>query len=222
MPDEYVMPGYNLDAFHCPHCGVYAHQTWSYLLTESDCVSIMKDIAGRSFPTATMKATCSRCRKITLWQDTEQVWPLSAVGPRPNEDLEEDIITLYEEARNVGSLSPRSAAALLRLCTEMLVTRLCKEKNINHKDLNDGIARLVDEGLPVTIQQALDTLRVTGNEAVHPGQIYFEDDYETVQSLFEFLNLIAHDRITQPTKVADRFSKLPPAARQGIEDRDAC
>ncbi len=208
MTDKYVMPGYGKNAFHCPHCSVYARQEWSTL----------SDL--RRGPSVEC-STCTHCDGNIQWYSEEQIWPRSAIGPRPNEDLGEDIISLYDEARDVGSLSPRSAAALLRLCAEMLVSRLCQEANINHKDLNDDIAKLVQNGLPVRIQQALDTLRVTGNEAVHPGQIDFEDDSGTVQSLFEFLNLIAHDRITQPKEIADRYSKLPQAKLRGIEDRDA-
>ena len=116
---------------------------------------------------------------------------------------------------------PRSAAALLRLSTEKLVRRLCEEGEITYKDLNAGIAELVKKGLPITIQRALDILRVTGNEAVHPGQIDFEDNSETVMSLFEFLNLIAYDRITQPKRVADHYATLAKAKRERINDRDA-
>ena len=182
------MPGFQDSAFNCPHCGAYAQQNW-FMLRRND-----------GPYTAAYMAICSRCRQETLWYREGQVWPYIAAGPRPNEDLREDIITLYGEARSVASLSPRSAAALLRLSTEMLVRRLCEEGGIAYNDLNAGIAELVQKGLPITIQKALDILRVTGNEAVHPGQIDFEDNSETVMSLFEFLNLIAYDRITQPKK----------------------
>ena len=145
------------------------------------------------------------------------MWPITLTGPLPNEDLGEDIVPLYNEARAVASQSPRSAAALLRLCTEMLVQRLCEESNIR---LNDGIAQLAQRGLPQQIQQALDTLRVIGNSAVHPGQLDLADDRETVERLFEILNLIANARITLPRTVRDFYDTLPAGQRQAIEARD--
>lgn len=148
------------------------------------------------------------------------MWPVTLTGPLPNEDLGEDIVALYNEARAVASQSPRSAAALLRLCTEMLVRRLCNESNIRWDDLNDGIGQLVQRRLPQEIQQALDTLRVIGNSAVHPGQVDLADDRETVEHLFEILNLIANDRITQPRAVRSLYDKLTPGQRQAIEARD--
>ena len=203
------MPGFRNSAFNCPRCGAYAQQNW-FMLRRDD-----------GPYTAAYMAICSRCSKEALWYRERQVWPHITAGPRPNEDLGEDIVGLYEEARSVASLSPRSAAALLRLSTEMLVRRLCEEGGIIYKDLNGGIAELVKKGLPITIQEALDILRVTGNEAVHPGQIDFEDNSGTVMSLFDFLNLIAHDRITQPRSVADHYATLDKAKRESINDRDA-
>ena len=103
----------------------------------------------------------------------------------------------------------------------MLVQRLCVDEEINYKDdLNAGIAELVKKGLSRQIQQALDTLRVVGNEAIHPGQIDFDDNSETVSVLFRLVNLIANERITPPREIADVYSQLPAAKLQGIEARD--
>ena len=207
MTTPYQMPGFGQDAFNCPHCGAYAHQNWANLLQDG-------------YYTEIRIATCERCREGTIWYKEKQLWPRIAAGPLPSKDLGDEIIALYNEARDVASLSPRSAAALLRLCTEMLVQHLCRESSINYRDLNQGIGELVQLGLPVQMQQALDTLRVVGNDAVHPGQINFDDDSETVMSLFGFLNLIANDRITQPREIENLYSKLPAQKLQGIEDRD--
>jgi hypothetical protein len=49
------------------------------------------------------------------------------------------------------------------------------------KNLNTDIGNLVKEGLSVDIQQALDSLRVIGNESVHPGEL----DLKRIIKLFK-------------------------------------
>ena len=207
---KYVAPAWRLDGFHCPHCSAYAAQNWEEVY-----------IAGQPRPIrGCLLAFCAYCNDWSIWVEEHQVWPVTSTGPLPNEDLGEDIVALYNEARAVASQSPRSAAALLRLCTERLVQRLCKESKVPWTNLNDGIGQLVQQGLSPTIQRSLDTLRVTGNSAVHPGQMDLADDHETVERLFEFLNLIANDRITQPRAVNREYDKLSTGQRQAIEARD--
>ncbi len=208
---KYVAPAWRLDGFHCPHCSAYAEQNWEEVY-----------VAGQPRPIrGCLLAFCAYCNDRSIWVEERQVWPITLTGPLPNEDLGEGIVDLYNEARSVASQSPRSAAALLRLCTEMLVKRLCKESNVPWINLNDGIGQLAQRGLPQQIQQALDTLRVIGNAAVHPGQVDLTDDLETVEGLFEFLNLIANDCITQPRTVDRAYAnKVPVEKRQAIEKRD--
>jgi hypothetical protein len=89
------------------------------------------------------------------------------------------------------------------------------------KNLNDDIRKLVSQGLPVELQQALDTLRVIGNNAVHPGELDLKDGQKTAETLFGALNLIADRMITQKKKVAELFDKLPESARNQIKTRDS-
>lgn len=214
MANEYIAPALDLEAFHCPLCGVYAHQQWEQVYSSDQRDSgVMAVLDWRL-------ASCVHCKRFSVWFEERQVWPISHAGPLPNGDLGEEVVALYNEARSVASLSPRSAAALLRLCTEMLVQRLCKESSLRCGDLNEGIGQLVKQGLPQQIQQSLDALRVIGNGAVHPGQMDLADDRRTVESLFDILNLIANDRITQPKAVESLYAKLPTAQRQSIESRD--
>jgi len=88
-------------------------------------------------------------------------------------------------------------------------------------DLNKAIAKLVDEGLPKKIQQALDVVRVVGNNAVHPGTINLNDDPSVALKLFNLVNMIVDSMITQPRQIEEMFGGLPPTAIAQIQKRDS-
>lgn len=92
--------------------------------------------------------------------------------------------------------------------------------NLPGKDLNIDIGKLVDRGLNPQIQQMLDVLRVTGNSAVHPGQIDV-DSPDVAESLFRLLNLIVELLIAIPEQVRDQYAQLPQGALDSIQKRDA-
>jgi hypothetical protein len=129
-----------------------------------------------------------------------------------------DVKEYYVEARRIVSLSPRSAAALLRVSIEKLVYSILGTKK--GKDLNESIGILVRDGLPTQIQQSLDYLRVIGNSAVHPLDLIDTDDYNTAISLFELVNLVVEDRITNPRKVQSYYDTLPQNVKDKIDERN--
>jgi len=86
--------------------------------------------------------------------------------------------------------------------------------------MDDAIAALVRDGLPVRVQQAFDSLRITGNDAVHPGQINDEDNRDTAGAMFGLLNYIVEQRITQPKELDAIYGTLDESKRQRIEQRD--
>jgi hypothetical protein len=121
----------------------------------------------------------------------------------------------YEEAASICGQSPRGAAALLRLA----IHKLCINLGGKGENLNDDIAALVKEGLPVRIQQALDIARVIGNNAVHPGQIDV-DDAEVVGNLFALLNLISDYMKSMPSRIDKLYKELPEVTKEAIKRRD--
>lgn len=171
-------------------------------------------------------ARCARCKTWSLWamnagaKECHLVFPPKLTAPLPNLDLPDDCKGDYEEARRVLSDSPRAAAALLRLCTEKVCRHLLKIPEGQKADLDKMVARLVKDGLPKSIQQALDSLRVIGNESVHPGTLDLRDDTTTATKLFDLVNLVVENRISEPRKVAEIYGKLPEKKLKGIEDRD--
>jgi hypothetical protein len=151
-----------------------------------------------------------------LWLHDNLLYPAPHLHVECNSDMPDEIRADFNEAREIFFLSPRGAAALLRLA----VQKLCAVLGESGKDINADIASLVTKGLSVQIQQALDIVRVIGNEAVHPGQIDLNDDPATAASLFELVNLIIEERISEPKRRAEMYAKLPASKRDAIAKRD--
>lgn len=173
------------------------------------------------------KATCTHCQRMSFWLEAEHppgsdavdgrmIYPRVQTAPMPHLEMPEAVRNDYEEARSIASESPRGAAALLRLSIQKLTAHLGE----SGKNINDDIGALVKKGLPIEIQQALDIVRVIGNNAVHPGELSEEDVGEVASALFELINQIVEDRIARPKKLAALFDKLPEGARKAIEKRD--
>ncbi len=161
---------------------------------------------------------CQRCQRLALWHKTKMVWPKTNTAPSPNGDLPVDVRADYSEAAQIAHESPRGAAALLRLAVQKLCAHVLQSDSKSTIDKDIGL--LVSRGLPVTIQRALDTVRVIGNEAVHPGELDLRDDTATVNSLFLLINLIAESLITVPLRVTEIYSGLPESKLDGIRARD--
>ena len=161
-------------------------------------------------------AVCSHCDQFSIWLNGSMIYPQAVAVPPANADLDEDIRGDYNEAARILDESPRGSAALIRLSLQ----KLCVQLEQSGKNINDDIAALVEKGLPLMVQQALDIVRVVGNNAVHPGQIDLRDDRETAIRLFELLNLVAEIMITQPMQVEAMYQSLPETAREGVETRD--
>ena len=159
---------------------------------------------------------CYNCNDIAIWIYDGLVWPQQGVASLPNPDLPMDVREDYDEASTILDLSPRGAAALLRLGIQKLCTHLGEPGD----NINDDIASLVGKSLDPRVQQALDVVRVVGNNAVHPGQIDLKDDRATAEKLFGLVNLITEIMISQPKHVASMYDGLPEAARKAIEKRD--
>jgi hypothetical protein len=137
-------------------------------------------------------------------------------GVQPNDDLPDEILRDFEEAREIANASPRGAAALLRLC----IQKLCRHLGEKGEKLDADIATLVRKGLNPFVQKSLDIVRVIGNEAVHPGELDLKDDTETALRLFELVNAIAEQMISHPKAVDEMYKKLPENKRKAIEHRD--
>ena len=159
---------------------------------------------------------CFNCDDISMWIYNGLVYPRRGEAPASNPDLSDEIRRDYDEASSILDLSPRGAAALIRLA----IQKLCKELGQPGDNINHDIGALVAAGLDARIQKALDAVRVIGNNAVHPGQIDLRDDRATAETLFRLVNLIAEKMISEPKHVDEVYATLPQEARTAIEKRD--
>jgi hypothetical protein len=234
--------------FQCPHCKVVAQQNW---FNENKASLIVHDIIDHIFydyrkrshtyqqeavelfikeiekgfsvnyrkfiPSKFSISTCKSCDNISIWISEEIVYPRKISVAMPNEDLSEEIKSLYNEAATIYMDSSKGATALLRLALQMLLKQVGKEG----KNINNDIQELVSEGLSPKIQQALDLLRVVGNNAVHPGEINLDDNSDIALKLFHILNFIADELITKPKELDRLYNEIiPDSTKAHINKRD--
>ena len=159
---------------------------------------------------------CYSCDKCAIWLHDKLIHPPANLHVECNADMPDEIRGDFEEARAIFFTSPRGSAALLRLA----VQKLCAFLGEGGKNIDDDIASLVRKGLPATIQMALDTVRVIGNEAVHPGQIDLKDNPRIAESLFDLLNVIVDETISKPKRIDELYAKLPDSKKAAIAKRD--
>lgn len=160
---------------------------------------------------------CYNCDEVALWIYDRMIFPLRGEALPANPDLPDEISRDYAEASTILELSPRGAAALIRLA----IQKLCIHLGQPGKNINDDIKALVEGGLDPRVQKALDVVRVIGNEAVHPGQIDLRDDRAAAESLFRLLNLVVEKLISEPKHVDEVYASLPKGKLEAIVKRDA-
>lgn len=210
MAIPYQAPSYEIDAFNCPHCHAYANMSWAGARADWN-----RGVGATGVDPVDF-AYCNRCKCWSVWYEDKMIFPEVIGVEDPNEDLPKDVKSDYLEAASILQKSPRGAAALLRLSIQKLCNNLVKGPG----DLNVKIGELVARGLDKKIQQALDVVRVTGNEAVHPGEINIKDNPGIANQLFKLVNVIAQRMITEPEEVEKIYKSLPTNKLKQVEKRD--
>lgn len=235
--------------FNCPHCGAHANQTWFKILLEKGSDSNapqhpqfpdpnsetplnaaqIQVSTGKIFTYGlgqgdrTLQSACNlnvsqcfNCKDFAVWVFQSLLHPPQKSGPAPNADLDADIIHDIEEARSILQLSPRGAAGLLRLALQ----KLCKQLGEPGQHIDTDIKNLVRKGLSADVQKALDTIRIIGNESVHPGTIDIRDDPATAMRLIQLINIIAQQMISNPKAINELYNSLPATKLAAIAHRD--
>lgn len=211
----YIAPEFRASGFHCPHCNVYSHMIW-------DSLNIHASV------TPFIAATCSCCSKLSLWEITQGtsnrpsagslIYPDKCLVPEPHIDMPENVKNDYLEAASIFSKSPRASAALLRLALHKLVIHLGEKGDNINQDIRSLAAR---DLLPRAVIKLADTIRLTGNEALHPGVMLEEDIDLIAGKMFDFLNFIVRNAITEQKEIEHFYNLTPESKRLAAEALDA-
>ena len=217
---DYFPPILGKGEYHCPHCNVYAKQFYGHVHAISNFAwsSIVDQLSkfNEPLPKEWVVTKCQHCEGISVWHNNNMLYPKKILPPPPNPDLTDEIKADYMEAAHILGDSPRAAAALLRLSLQ----KLCVQLGEKGENINTDIKSLVGKGLNPLVQKSLDALRITGNNAVHPGEINLSEEPDRVLKLFDLINFIADKMITEPKEIESFYDQLPSGALDAVEKRD--
>ncbi|WP_461672468.1 DUF4145 domain-containing protein [Priestia megaterium] len=234
--DKYIDPSYRKIKFNCPRCKTLASHRWYKIekskpdprdleIEEID-VSLYRPRATGIIRTQKISfrwrldvSVCQYCEEYIVWHNEDMVYPFKTDLPDSHEDMPPEVKIIYDEAVLVFKHSPRASAALLRLAIETMIP-LLDYYEVEKGNLNTMISKLVARGIPEYIQQSLDTIRIYGNEGIHPGEIVLMDNQDTVSFMFELTNDMVEELITKTKKIKETYSKLPLSKIQAIFKRD--
>lgn len=165
-------------------------------------------------------SVCAKCDVGAVWQikTTRMIFPDSTSAPRPALNMPEDVKIDYMEAADIFSRSPRAAAALLRLALQKLCVHLGEKGEKIDVDIRELAKKHV---LPQMLIKVADTVRLTGNNAVHPGEMSSEDVDHVASKMFFMLNLIVQKGITEPLELEALYQLTPENPRKAAEEKDA-
>lgn len=231
---KYIAPKFLFQSFTCPFCNCVSTMTWKELMLYQEIHPLITDGPLTSF-SGFVSALCHNhfCTNRTIWKVTkfadvtndldqyqelpteaEMIYPTFGLAPPPAEDMPESARIDYNEAALIFKISPRSASALLRLATQKIFIELEKKHNIVHDEskkehLDTIIKSFTNSGiLDQTLNEAANSLRLTGNNAVHPGKLELDHITEITTVLFEFINIIVYELISKPQKINDTYKKI--------------
>jgi hypothetical protein len=203
---------FKANAFHCPHCGIYAKQDWHNVAKGAIFDRGLGFYEG--FIPDLYMSLCSQCGKYALWLNDKIIYPPLSIASWPTEDMPLNVKEDFLEARNIVNSSPKAAAALLRVCLQNLMIHLGE----SGRNMDLDVLSLIKKGLPEKLRDQFRAVRATGVNAVRPGEINSADEVETAVALFNLINMIVESSISQRRKVNLLYTSLPnakPLRRRG-------
>ena len=216
---NYTPPEFEASAFNCPHCGAFAQQEWKGVSSGEMIVvwniirALMKQSVKKREASVLSRqhsvhfANCLSCSAESLWLDGKMLFPDFGGYPPPNNDMPDNVKGIYREAAAIANKSPRAAAALLRL----VLQELCKTLGCKGDNLRKQIERLAESGkVSSDVIKAADIVRLVGNDAVHPDRVGvdIENAPDVAKALFEFINWVAKEAISDPKARREKIAKL--------------
>jgi transcription elongation factor Elf1 len=212
-----IRPPMDVDTrFNCPICSA-----------NSLCDIYYMKVEVTHIETNARMIVCRACGQGSIWRQFDRednynyslrlIDPILSDAPSASDDMPEDVKADYEEACLVVNYSTRAAAALLRLSLQ----KLCRHLGEPGKHIDTDIRSLAKKPeFGERIIKAADTLRIVGNNAVHPGEMNENDIDNICNGLFDLLNLIVDFGITKPKCWDAMYNSLPGKQRKDAEKKD--
>lgn len=214
---NYVKPIFGEKAFNCPHCGAYSTAMWDKYYSHNSFVEKgEKEVEGYRF----YDSLCAHCNRSMIWYVKDKqarIFFPRDVAIAPEENMPDKVREIYEEASMVLRDSPRASCALLRLALQELM-RYLKENidgysGLKIENLNQDIKEVINIGNfhqaeKEMIEEAMNSVRLIGNRAVHPSELDINDNPEIANILFEMINFIVGEIITKPKELQEKLNKL--------------
>lgn len=221
MKKTFEKPEFRKKAFTCPNCLAFSKHDWEFnYVSENDgkFYDSGYNIQVKPGIKELYICKCDNCGYLSFWYDERLCWPMNTSVEPPIDEMPVEIKKLYDEARSIVELSPKGACAILRLALQKLCNSLTNTSE-NGK-IDESIKILVEQGLPKTLQQAFDIVRIVGNEAVHPGTIDLDDNKDIAYTIFQLMNIIVEKVVVEPQKIDELYKLLPEDKIKRIENRD--
>ena len=218
---KYIKPKFREGKFNCPHCHVYAVQTWLFeIILNMKNKESFRTFVGKGYfdeknidmDDRNCLAKCLHCGKLSIWTDKKMIYPATPSAPAPVDDMPKGVKKIYEEARLVEPHSKRAAMVLLRVSLERLMLHLqMKGKTLHEKSKN-----LEKKGVTEEAVRWLLAVKGMGNEAAHIANIDPNDKeiVEKLNKVFTTINLIVTVTITLKNMADDLTKKQPKNANQ--------
>ena len=201
---------------------MFAHQTWINNL-RGELVNVVtlnspNNPSEKLSPSDLFAASkCTYCNKWSIWIEESLVYPAQIIVEDPNDDMPDEVKELYIESAQVLPASPRAAAVLLRLGLQILLGAVGGDG----KNINDDIKKIVALGVDRETQEALDILRIFGNNGGHPGEINLNENPDLVYKMYGLMNRVTDRLITWKNHIDELFESLPEGVKDQIKSRDS-
>ena len=209
MKKTYIASKFEKEAFNCPNCGAFSNHDWTYCYV-NETYGRFNGVVHNSQDEIINKlylCKCQCCGYISFWYNKKLIWPLNSCVELPSVDMPEDIKKLYNEASSIVDLSPKGSCAILRLALQKLCNRLAGQPE--KSKIDGSIKKLVERGLPDSLQKMMDIVRIVGDEAVHPGEINIDDNKDLAIAMFRLINLIIEKIVTEPKEINELYNLMP-------------
>lgn len=216
---KFEIPEFKKEAFNCPNCSAYAKHDWTHQEVDETAGTFYREYGKKNHSVFYIYlCKCSYCGYISFWYKEKLIYPLQSIAEPPIDGIPDDIRELYNEASSILELSPKGACAILRLALQKLCNRLA---GVDEKGkIDSAIKKLVENGLPSKLQKAMDTVRIVGDEAVHPGEIMIDDNKQLAVAMFSLINIIIEKMIIEPKEIDSLYNMMPEHKIEGINNRD--